>query len=313
MLQQLSLQSQDTNNIPLYIWESPSPHAIIQLIHGTAEHARRYDYFAKAAASQGFIVAAHDQRGHGSAISEIYPRGYIGEPHTVLDDIFVVNRYLHETYPQLPVIVMGHSWGSFEAREFAISHPDQLDALIAMGTGDGAGLVNRLGYSVASLECSRRGTHYYSRALQELAFGPFNRAFENPRTAFDWLSRDPAQVDAYLRDPLCGFTMTTGFFKALVGLTLTVSKPRRIARMSKDLPILLISGANDPVGGQGKGVRAVARTLQKAGLSEVTMRLYPEARHEILNELNRDEVIADLLAWAQSVIAGDKIPAATTL
>jgi lysophospholipase L2 len=166
---------------------------------------------------------------------------------------------------------------------------------------------------VASLECSRRGTHYYSRALQELAFGPFNRAFENPRTAFDWLSRDRAQVDAYLRDPLCGFTMTTGFFKALVGLTLTVSKPRRIARMSKDLPILLISGANDPVGGQGKGVRAVARTLQKAGLSEVTMRLYPEARHEILNELNRDEVIADLLAWAQSVIAGDKIPAATTL
>ena len=278
MLQQLSLQSQDANNIPLYIWESPSPHAIIQLIHGTAEHARRYDYFAKAAASQGFIVAAHDQRGHGSAISEIYPRGYIGEPHTVLDDIFVVNRYLHETYPQLPVIVMGHSWGSFEAREFAISHPDQLDALIAMGTGDGAGLVNRLGYSVASLECSRRGTHYYSRALQELAFGPFNRAFENPRTAFDWLSRDRAQVDAYLRDPLCG-----------------------------------ISGANDPVGGQGKGVRAVARTLQKAGLSEVTMRLYPEARHEILNELNRDEVIADLLAWAQSVIAGDKIPAATTL
>lgn len=158
MLQQLSLQSQDANNIPLYIWEPPSPHAIIQLIHGTAEHARRYDYFAKAAASQGFIVAAHDQRGHGAAISEIYPRGYIGEPHTVLDDIFVVNRYLHETYPQLPVIVMGHSWGSFEAREFAISHPDQLDALIAMGTGDGAGLVNRMGYSVASLECSRRGT-----------------------------------------------------------------------------------------------------------------------------------------------------------
>ncbi|MBO3725382.1 lysophospholipase [Actinomyces bowdenii] len=279
---------------------SPAPpRAVIQVVHGMAEHAARYGRFAAAAVEAGYAVHADDHRGHGLTTAD-QARGHLAERdgwELVVADLSMLLDRIRATYPGVPVILMGHSWGSFLARDLAARRGQELTGLILLGAGSGAGTLTAPGMALASAESRMRGGSRPSRLLHALAFGPYRRHFAPNRTEVDWLSRDPAEVDRYVADPLCGFVTTSGFFLDLLAGMAAISTREHARSMPPGLPMLLASGDRDPVGAMGAGVRRVATMYRHAGVREVALTLYPGARHELLNETNRGQVTADLLAW----------------
>ncbi|GAA4393817.1 alpha/beta hydrolase [Ornithinibacter aureus] len=279
-----------------------APKAVVQIAHGMAEHSARYARLAQALTEHGYAVYAHDHRGHGSTASEI-DHGYFADENgwdAVVADMRAVTRFAQEENPGLPVFLLGHSMGSFLSRTYVIEDSRDLAGLVLSGTGGDPGPLGKIGLGVARLEKRVRGPRHVSALLDKLTFGQFNAAFKPNRTGFDWLSRDDAEVDAYVDDTYCGRTFTSGFFVDLFGGIQVINDRRQVARVRRDLPILLIAGDKDPVGDGGKGPRAVAEQYTSVGVLDVTCTLYPGARHEIFNETNRDEVTADLVAWLDS-------------
>ena len=294
----------DGTALHTYSWEPDGPaKAVVQIAHGMAEHAGRYDRFATALNAAGYAVYADDHRGHGQTNPVGSGHGYFADEQgfaTVVEDLYSVSERIRADHPTLPLFLFGHSMGSFLARAYAAGHGDDLAGLILSGTAGGQGLLGKAGAAIAALEIKVRGRTARSPLMDTLTFGQYNRAFSPTRTKFDWLSRDPKEVDAYVSDPLCGNVFTTGFFAdLLVGLD-NVNNKETIARVPTSLPIQLIAGSLDPVGAGGKGVLQVAEQYRAAGVEDVSLHLYIGARHEILNETNRDEVTADVITWLDS-------------
>lgn len=296
------------DGLPLagYLWRPKgAPKAVLQVAHGMAEHARRYDRVARRFAEQGWLVVAHDHRGHGGSVPEGQPLGHMADEDAwgkAVTDLHRVNRVIAEEQPGLPVVLLAHSMGSFMAQSLLAEWPDDFAAVALSGSNGEPPPIAHAGRLVTRLERLRLGRRGTSALLQKLSFGAYNEGFEG-RTEFDWLSRDPAEVDAYVADPLCGFAISVqswlDFLDALVGLT----APARLARFPKDRPIYVFSGDQDPVGERGRGVQRLVDALRRAGLRQVELKLYPGARHETLNETNREQVMADLLGWAEGAIA----------
>ena len=291
-----------SDGIPLHThrWlpEGP-PKAVVQVAHGMAEHAARYERLAQALTEAGYAVYAGDHRGHGQTASAA-DHGYFADRDgwaTVVEDVRAVTRFAQDEHPGLPVFLLGHSMGSFLARAYVIEDSRDLAGLVLSGTAGDPGLLGKVGAGVAATEARVRGRRHVSALLDKLTFGQYNAAFKPNRTDFDWLSRDDAEVDSYVADPLCGNTFTSGFFADLLGGLAGINDRRRVAHVRRDLPILLVAGDKDPVGDNGKGVRAVREQYASVGVADVTCTLYPGARHEIFNETNRDEVTADVIAW----------------
>jgi alpha-beta hydrolase superfamily lysophospholipase len=276
-----------------------SPKAVVQIAHGMAEHSARYARLAQALTDNGYAVYAHDHRGHGATASEADHGYFAGENgwDAVVADVRAVTRFAQEEQPGLPVFLLGHSMGSFLSRSYVIEDSRDLAGLVLSGTGGDPGPLGKVGLAVARLEARLRGGRHVSPMLDKLTFGQFNAAFKPNRTGFDWLSRDEAEVDAYVADPLCGRTFTSGFFVDLFGGIQRINDRKQVARVRRDLPILLVAGDKDPVGDGGKGPRAVGEQYSSVGIVDVTCTLYPGARHEIFNETNRDEVTQDVIAW----------------
>jgi len=283
------------------------PKAVVQISHGMAEHSARYARLAEALTGAGYAVYAHDHRGHGATASKA-DHGYFADRNgwaTVVDDLRAVTRFAQEEHPGLPVFLLGHSMGSFLARSYVIEDSRELAGLILSGTAGDPGRLRAAGAGVAAVEARIRGPRHVSPLLDKLTFGQYNAAFKPNRTEFDWLSRDPAEVDLYVADELCGNTFTSGFFGDLIRGLRSVNDKRQVARVRRDLPILLIAGDQDPVGAKGKGPRAVREQYTGAGVVDVTCTLYPGARHEVLNETNRDEVTADVIRWLDAHLPTD--------
>ena len=261
----------------------------------------RYAEFAEFLNANGIDFYCHDQRGHGKSAN-----GSLGHLRKgldwklMMDDLFTIRKKLIHT--DCPVILMGHSMGSFLVRCAVQVQPNLFDGLIISGTGDSQGLIGKAGAMLTKVLCSTAGETAPANMMQDMVFGGYNKSFTNPRTPSDWLSRDEAVVDAYIADPWCGFVCTNGFFHELLHGIQMANDSQGIAKMNKQMPIYLFSGECDPVGNMGKGVVNVKNALTKAGLEDVTMRLYPEGRHEMLNELNKAEVMNDLLAWVEEKI-----------
>lgn len=276
------------------------PRAIVQISHGMAEHGARYARFASALTERGFGAYANDHRGHGMTVTSSEDLGHFadvdGWEKVVTDQVALLTE-IKSRHPNTPVFLMGHSMGSWIARGAASRVGGQLAGLILSGTShDAPGVVKTLRL-VAAAERARLGKRGKSRLLRKFSFEAFNKSVKNPRTEADWLSRDPAEVDKYLSDSLCGFECSTQLWCDLFGGLSEVYAPALMARLPKLLPIYVLAGERDPVSNQLAGIRKLEAAMEAAELGDVTLRVYQGARHELLNETNRDEVTRDLLEW----------------
>ena len=283
-----------------------APKAIVQIMHGIAEYIDRYSDFMQFLANSGYLVVGTDHLGHGKSIEKPEDQGFFADKDGwdyIVKDEEILRLALKEQYPGLPMIVFGHSMGSFMARTHIIRYPEGFDAAVISGTGNqGAALVFG-GLTMGNLVVGLKGVHHCSSFLNNLAFGSYNKIYENPKTEYDWLSRDEAVVQKYIDDPLCGFLPTCSLFRDMMIGVKFITNVDNLKYMNKDMPVYFMSGAMDPVGDCGKGVKIAYDNFVAAGMKDVSMKLYEGGRHEMLNEINKDEVYADVLAWLNSKIA----------
>lgn len=279
-----------------------APKAIVQIIHGIAEYVARYDDFARYLNGQGYMVVAEDHMGHGKSISEEVPQGYFaGGWDAAVEDCCRLMEHTMAEYPDLPYILFGHSMGSFLARSILIRKPDcGIAAAVICGSAWMPGIVIQSGKLVSSLMMHGESAREPNEALMKVMFSGYLKGIDHPRTVCDWLTRDEAIVDAYLADPLCGFAPTPALANAMMNGLLYIQNTANLKRMRKELPVHFIAGAEDPVGNYGAGVRKAAEMFIRSGMKHVSVKLYPGCRHEILNELNKDEVYADVATWIDS-------------
>jgi alpha-beta hydrolase superfamily lysophospholipase len=278
-----------------------TPRAVVQIAHGLAEHSARYARLAGALNVAGFAAYASDHRGHGPACAAD-DLGHFADRNgwaACVADLWTFNRLIAAENPGVPIALLGHSMGSFLARSFATKHSDALAGLVLSGSSGKAPAIAAAGRFVARGERLRLGVRGTSPLLVQMMFGAFNKPFEPARTPFDWLSRDPAEVDKYVADPACGFPFSTQLAIDLLDALPGLSAPASLAPIRKDLPIYIFSGEKDPV---GANIQSLIDAYKAAGFSRVTSRIYPGARHETLNETNRDEVTRDLVAWLNGVV-----------
>lgn len=276
------------------------PRAIVQIAHGMAEHILRYESFASELISHKIHVYGNDHRGHGKTGEINNNPGYFAAEQgfeKVVEDLIQLTTIIKEENPDVPIFLFGHSMGSFLARRYIQLSGNLLKAVILSGTGGDPGWKGKLGRIIAKREIIKKGAKTPSPLMNRLTFGSYNKGFRPNRTEFDWLNRDEAEVDKYLEDPFCGAVFTTGFFNDLLEGLEIINHPSNIADIPLNLPIYLISGSQDPVGGYTKGVMKTYQAFEKAGITDVTYKFYHGARHEILNEINRAEVVRDILNW----------------
>ncbi len=295
------LKGVDNLSIFTYLWEPDenfTKKGIIQLIHGLAEHAKRYERFAQEATSNGFIVVADDHRGHGKTAKNEEELGYLGEGdgfQKMVEDEYKLTKITKEKYPNLPYFILGHSMGSFILQRYIEEYGKELNGAILSGSTGPNPLLLIPGNLVAKIAMILNGEKKKSPFLNKLSFGSYNNAFKPNRTEFDWLSRDEKEVDKYVEDPLCGFVCSTSLYYYLTKGMLSMHKKNNLQLIPKSLPIFIISGSKDPVG--ATTVPKLYKIYLGLGLNDVEMKLYENARHEILNEINREEVTRDIIGW----------------
>jgi alpha-beta hydrolase superfamily lysophospholipase len=276
--------------------------AVVQIIHGMAEHGARYARLAACLADAGYAVYAHDLPGHGPQ-AEPGTRGHFADRRgwrLAVSSIREVQRAAQREHPGKPVVMLGHSMGSFLLQYYIADAGNTLGGAVFSATSGDLGALRTVGLALVRLEAALYGVRHPSAVGEQLSFRSFNKRFKPARTPFDWLSRDPAEVDAYIADPHCGYRVSTGLWIELLEVGGELTAPERLRRIPKSLPVLLLAGEHDPVSGGEKGPRALEKKYLQHGLKDVTVRVYPEARHELFNDTCRDEVTADLLQWLEN-------------
>ncbi|BAK98592.1 putative hydrolase [Oscillibacter valericigenes Sjm18-20] len=276
------------------------PRAVLQISHGVSEYILRYGDFAGFLTARGFAVVGNDHLGHGQSVAQGASRLYFGATggwNTAVDDLYALRCLESQKFPDLPYFLLGHSMGSFLARTYLIRYPGVVDGAILMGTGQMSPALVAAGRAISAAEGRRVGEKNPSPVIQKLAFEAYNKAFAPNRTAFDWVSSDAAVVDSYVADPYCGGNPSVGLFREMLGGIAFITKQSNVEQMNRNTPVLFVSGEEDPVGERGKGVRRAYQSFHRAGVRDLTMKLYPGARHEILNDVCRTEVYGDLAAW----------------
>ncbi len=285
--------------------EGGEPRAVVQIAHGIAEYIQRYDGFARFLAGNGFVVVGNDHLGHGKTVENEEDFCYFGDDmgwFLALEDMHRLYERTSDEYPDAPYFLLGHSMGSFLARTYLINYPGELDGCILSGTGQQAPEICNMGVLVAKEESLRLGKKGRSPLVNNLCFGKYNIRIKNPRTDVDWISRENSIVDAYVSDILCGGIPTNSLVIDMLNGIRYIQKRSKLMKMDKKTPVLFFSGTEDPVGNYGKGVTAACSSFRAAGCQDVTLKLYPGGRHEMLNETNKEEVYADVLAWLESKI-----------
>lgn len=274
--------------------------AVVQIAHGVGEYVLRYEPFAAYLAEHGFIVTGNDHIGHGLSRTEGAAAVYFGNENgwnNVVEDLYSLRNLTGAKYPGLPILILGHSMGSFLTRTYLIRHPGTVRAAVLMGTGQPAPAAVAGGRALARHEGRRIGYDRFSARINSLSFGAYNHHFAPNRTSFDWLSANPDNVDAHMNDPLCSNPATVGLFHDMLGGIAFLTQRKNLKKMDMNTPVLFISGADDPVGDMGKGVIRAYESFLRAGVREVDLKLYPGMRHEILFETEKSRVYADLLTW----------------
>lgn len=303
ILKNFTFKSDEGTDIYVYNWrpdEEIQIKGVVQIAHGMAETAARYERFAKVLTDNGYIVYIHDHRGHGNTAKTIENLGYLAEKDGfkwLVEDVHKLSEIIKKENPALPLFLFGHSMGSFVTQRYIMLYGKELKGTILSGSNGKQGPILNIGAFLAKREAKRNGRKAQSSKLDKLSFGSFNNAFKPNRTAFDWLSRDNDEVDKYIKDPFCGTVFTCGFFYDFLSGLKEIEKDENIALVPKDLPVFIFAGDKDPVGKNGKGIIRLFNTYKKFNIKDVTYKLYKDGRHEMLNESNRDEVMSDVINW----------------
>lgn len=293
------------NNLNVIIWETEKePIGVLQIVHGMAEYIDRYDNFAKYMTEHGFNVIGHDHLGHGHSVSDERDYGFFAEENgdkIIIEDMHSVTQYAREKWEELPNFILGHSMGSFCLRQYLTKYSNDVFGAIIMGTGWIPSTAALLGKTIATNTCKSKGSHTVNPLLIKLTLEPYNKPFAPARTNCDWLSRDEKQVDLYVNDKLCGFDFTAGAYKDFFTVLEKIAKNRQLIGMRKSLPILITSGSVDPVGGK-KACEKLNAQYKRCGIDDVTLKLWENDRHEILNELDKSDVYDYICTWLKSKI-----------
>lgn len=297
-------QSQMDNHIHLHEWKPKlTPTCVVVIAHGMGEHGGRYGQLAHQLSAQGYAVYAPDHRGHGRTAGSKSKFGHFADRNgwnLVVEDLRAVIEQVHKEHPDLPIILFGHSMGSLITRRYIQLYGDHIHGVILSGTSGDPGIMGNIGKLIAQWEIKRAGLTTHSPLLTTLLFGGFNKKFRPNRTTYDWLSRDSNEVDQYMSDEWVGMTFSAGFFYDLITGVHELNKPQQLLRTPKQLPILIFSGEQDPVGNFTKGVVQTYNRFRKMGIEDVTLKIYKDARHEMTKELNREEVFSDIISWIRT-------------
>ncbi|MEP1447358.1 MAG: lysophospholipase [Paraglaciecola sp.] len=278
---------------------------MVQVAHGMAEHGARYGRLAASLNAEGFAVYANDHRGHGQSISAGLPLGHMADENSwnkAVDDLDLLNGEIRRRHQGLPIILLGHSMGSFLTQSYLNQYGDNIAAAALSASNGPPGLLGKIAQLIIRIEKLRFGKTGHSALMSAMTFKAFNKAFKPNRTEFDWLSRDTEEVDQYVADPLCGFECSVASWQGMLDALTTLATDQTLNKIDKTKPIYVISGTKDPVGENGKGVKRLLKAYEKNGLSKVTHQFYPEARHELFNEINRDVITHDFITWLKSAI-----------
>ena len=275
--------------------------AVLQICHGMVEYIRRYDEFARFLCDRGYYVVGNDHLGHGKSVQAKSEYGFFNEKYgnaCVLGDMHTLCQRTARKYPGVPYFMLGHSMGSSLLRQYIQMYGNGLSGAVLMGvTSDQKKAALLFGKRLCRVMAAFRGWHYRSKMMDKMVVGPYNKKFKPAHTRADWITSDREQLDAYVSDPLCSFMFTVNAYYNVFSGMIGMQRKESVYMIPKGLPILFMSGAEDPVGDFGKGVRKIYEKYRAAGIRDVTLRLYTGDRHEILNETDRDQVYADLLEW----------------
>ncbi len=302
------IRSFDLTPLTIYNWDCEKPKAIVHIVHGMSEHAGRYDHFAQWLNSQNISVVSSDLRGHGKTAGELKNVGHFATRNgwdKVCKDIILITEQIIEKHPNLPIIFLGHSMGSFLVRKISYTYPDYGSGYIFSSTAGHPGLLGIAGVRIANINVKLMGKRNKSQLMTMLTFGDFNKKYKEKKTNKDWLSRDESVVEKYINDPYCMQTFSSQFYSDLVSGLLEINNINNIQKMNKDLPVLFFAGDMDPVGNYGAGPEEVKSKMNAAGLKDIEFKMYSEGRHEMLNETNKTEVYELVLNWINSKFIND--------
>lgn len=305
MIEDLYFESCGVGRIHVNRWmPKRKPIAVVQILHGIADYGRRYDAFANYLTDMGFLVIAEDHMGHGESVEQDGIKGFFtGGWFCAVDDAYKLLTMTQEDFPDVPYILFGHSMGSFMAQTILQKYPDcGIAACILCGSGWQPEVALAAGVRLCDAVCKRYGETKPNQKILRLVFGAYNLRVEHPRTPYDWVSRDHRVVDALIQDPLCSHAVTVGLMRDMLSGIRYIQSDENLERMNRNLPVLLISGGDDPVGTYGEGVRKIAENYESVGMKNVTIKIYPLCRHEILNEINKHDVYSDIVKWINQTV-----------
>ncbi|HGM1124038.1 TPA: lysophospholipase [Clostridioides difficile] len=294
-------------DIYTYKWEDENikkPKAVIQIAHGMAETAQRYETFAKVLTKNGYIVYINDHRGHGKTAKIIENVGHLAEKEgfrCLVEDMYTLTNIIKKENEDLPIYLFGHSMGSFASQRYIMDYGNNLSGLILCGSNGKQGIILNLAHLIINREIKKYRRRSRSNKINDLIFGG-QIIRRNEKTKFDWLSRDKEQVEKYINDPFCGVVCSCGFFYDLVQGLKEIEDKENLKKVPLDIPIYIISGDKDPIGKNGKGVLRLRDRYIKLGVKDVTCKLYKDGRHELLNEINKEEVFEDIICWLNNKI-----------
>lgn len=294
----------DGRMIHVYAWVPENPKACLQLVHGMMEHAARYGHFARWMSNQGIAVYANDHRGHGRSTDHgpepAKKLGLFAEKNgwdLAVHDLLTLNRIISDKHKDIPVFMLGHSVGSALTRTFMINHGGVLHGVILSGLLQQPSIRLRAGITLAEWLKTFRGKYHRSQTLKMAGYGSYSKLFKPSRTEFDWLTHREDIVDDYINDPLCGYPSTNCYYADLFRGMLYNNNKQNLERIPRNLAVFILAGGKDPAGDFGKAPLSVQSQLKGAGMDDITVKVYPEGRHEMLNETNREEVYLELYRW----------------
>ncbi|WP_053228278.1 alpha/beta hydrolase [Spirochaeta cellobiosiphila] len=297
--QKITLTDRTQLNLNVWMPNEGEAKGILQVIHGMGDHSLRYTAIGEYFSSKGYVVVADDHRGHGNSVSEDGELGHLnrGDSHNLVHDEYEVSQWIKDRHPHLPLYVLGHSMGSFILRAYLKSYGDTIAGAIICGSSAPDLLRGWLGMIIAKFRRLKDHGYRRDKFLNTMAFTNYNSKYENVKTDFDWICSDPEVVEQYIKDPYCGTLPTSGFFHELSQLVTLISKKGTVKSYPSHLPIMIIGGADDPLGEHGKGLPRLKQFLQNNGVRNVTLKLYDGGRHEILNEVFKEAVYQDVYTW----------------